>query len=76
MNLTYFYTCSDDEHDELVTSGGRNEVEHETYLSDDSSTSESSLAIHQRSYIRPECNESIAESAERHREIDTIVREM
>ena len=67
----YFYTCSDDEHDELVTSEGRNEDEHETYLSDDSSTSESSLAIHQRSYIRPECGESSAESAERHREIDT-----
>jgi hypothetical protein len=53
----------------------RQEAEMRINIKLDSSTSESSLAIHQRSYIRPECGESSAESAERHREIDTRVNE-
>ena len=47
----YFYSYPENEHDEIINSGGRNEDELETYFSDDSSTSESSLTIHQRSYI-------------------------
>jgi hypothetical protein len=48
--------------------------EHGTYDST-SSTSDSSLTIHQRAYIRPEYGESNAESAARQEEIDSRIRQ-
>ncbi len=74
--VPYFIPCQGDDKNESTTRNSDAETKTYQYESSDStsSASDSSLMIHQQSYIRPEYGESSAESAARHEEIDTRVR--